>query len=137
MKRTLLSPFGQELLVASMPSVLGGDAPCCRGTRGWSKCLTLDGFKQEKKKKEDNVGPPNKLRTCAATAEAARVSDFHAVWEVPHPPCVWNISALRGLNLTPALSSLPPLPAEPAPRLSLAQTHQKGSSWGKHMGLVA
>lgn len=87
-----------------MPLVLGGDAPCCRGTRGWSKCLTLDGFKQEKKKKEDNVGPPNKLRTCAATAEAARVSDFHAVWEVPHPPCVWNISALRGPNLTPALS---------------------------------
>lgn len=42
------------------------------------------------------------------------VSDLHAVWEVPHPPYVWNISALQGLNLTPALSSLLPLPAEPA-----------------------
>lgn len=53
-----------------------------------------------------NVGPPNKQRTCAAIAQGACVSDLHAVWEVPHPPYVWNISALRGLNLTPALSSL-------------------------------
>lgn len=53
-----------------------------------------------------NVDPPNKQLTCAAIAEGACVSDLHAVWEVPHPPYVWNISALRGLNLTPALSSL-------------------------------
>lgn len=52
-----------------------------------------------------NVGPPNKQLTCAAIAEGACVSDLHAVWEVPHPPYVWNISALQGLNLTPALSS--------------------------------
>lgn len=52
-----------------------------------------------------NVGPPNKQCTCAAIAEGACVSDLHAAWEVPHPPYIWNISALQGLNLTPALSS--------------------------------
>lgn len=59
----------------------------------------------ETKIKNGNVGPPNKQHTCAAIAEGACVSDLHAVWEVPHPPYVWNISALQGLNLTPALSS--------------------------------
>lgn len=65
------------------------------------------------------MGPPNTQCTCAAIPEGACVSDLHAVWEVPHPPYVWNISALQGLNLTPALSSLLPLPAEPAASLLL------------------
>jgi len=67
------------------------------------ECFSLDGFKE--KKKAGNAVPPDKPCTCAAMAVAACVSDFHAAWEVPHPPYVWNISALRGLNLTPAFSS--------------------------------
>lgn len=79
---------------------------------------------------KDNVGPPNKQCTCAAIPEAACVSDLHAVWQVPHPPYVWNISALQGLNLTAALSSLQPLPAEPAASLLLllVQVPEKSST---------
>lgn len=86
-----------------MPSVLGEERPC----------VILHGKLEQTSSSPDwvgtkisgNVGPPNKHCTCAAIAEGACVSDLHAVWEVPHPPYVWNISALQGLNLTPALSS--------------------------------
>lgn len=71
-----------------------------------------------------NVGPPNKQRTCAAIAEGACVSDLHAVWEVPHPPYVWNISALQGLNLTPALS-FPSRAASISAVLSLGRRSQE------------
>lgn len=74
-----------------------------------------------------NVGPPNKQRTCAAIAEGACVSDLHAVWEVPHPPYVWNISALRGLNLTPALSF-------PSRAASISAVLSLGGRWQEELG---
>lgn len=116
-----MGPFGRKLKVAFMPSVLGGERPrVIMQHRAGANSFSPDGLKQ---KKEGNVGPPNKQRTCAAIPEGACVSDLHAVWEVPHPPYVWNISALQGLNLTPALSSLRPLPAEPAASLLLLSAY--------------
>lgn len=51
-----------------------------------------------RKKKAGNAVPPDKPCTCAAMAVAACVSDFHAAWEVPHPPYVWNISPRAEFN---------------------------------------
>lgn len=82
-----------------------------------------------------NVGPPNKQRTCAAIAEGACVSDLHAVWEVPHPPYVWNISALQGLNLTPALS-FPSRAASISAVLSLGRRSQEEFDAGSTVRLT-
>lgn len=84
-------PSGQELKVDSMPLSYGRNS-ILQHDLGL-ECFSLDGFKQEKK--AGNVVPPYKPCTCAAMAASACVSDFHAAWEMPHPPYVWNISAVK------------------------------------------